>query len=219
MKWYAKVGLKRGVVLAAGAQVVSVFDGVQPTDLLVGLGVLAFMGIGVPAYASGEHIESHYMPSHRAIYLAFRDNTEAAASLAFSKGIAHHLLNEKTYLLDRGTPLIHGFIYGMGRAIGDRLSQQHDNPVYHYNSLTGFLGELKDAYLTFCEKQDKNPRGSLDKLDVPSPRSFLDKLPRFYDRFTYPWSLATATLAAAETRFGETIYREVLNEDFSFLRQ
>lgn len=218
-KWYLKIGLQRGAIIAAAGQLVSFIDGFQAADLSVGPAILTFFGVGVPVYALREFGTTHYEPSQGTILIGYGNKTEATTALAFSQGQAEHLLHKNTYLYEESTPLTHGFILNMGRMVGEKLSKQHNNPVYNYQSLNGYLGELKDAYLTICQKQGKTPRGSLDNLTVSSPRTFLDKAPGFYDRWTYPLSLATATLAASELRFGEDVYKKVLAEDFSFLLQ
>lgn len=217
-KFFTKVGLKRGAFIAGGAQLVSLLDGLQSKDLSVGPAVLTFFTVGIPLYALGEYTSGR-LSSQRVIYLGFGDNTEASAALAFSRGLAYQLIHDKTYAVDENGPFTHGFIAGLGKVVGEKLSEQHNNPAYHYQFLKSYTGELKDAYLTFCEKKGIASKNSLAKLEVPSPRWVLDKIPFFYQKGTYSHSLATATLGAAEMRFGEGIYKNVLAEDFSFLRR
>ena len=72
--------------------------------------------------------------------------------------------------------------------------------------------ETKDAYLFVCAQRGITPRQSLANLPIPNVRGFL------YRFFGHHYSIGVAAMSIAEAIHGDKIYRDVLRNDFSFLR-
>lgn len=221
-KPYLKFSAKRAAAIGTGIGALSMLGGVGMNNILVGVGSFALLSMALFADSQSRFGTSHYDSSSRIVFIGQRDNTEAKSSSIMAEGVAQHILHQRTYLYDRGTEdyyIGHGFAVGMKRLVGQKLYEQHRNPVYRYQPLKDFTGELKEAYLTVCAHNGLEPKSSLANSDIPSLRGGINRITLLRDWWTYPWALGTAVMAIGETKSGEGVYRSLLNEDLSFLRQ
>lgn len=220
-KPYLKFAAKRAGMISGGIGILSAFDSSIEKAALTGLGAFALLTSALFLETMRQFGISGYDISRRMIFISPQDNTEAKASSIISKGVAQHTLSEKTSLYDdrdaEDAHLSYGFVMGMQRLVGEKLSKQHYSPVYRYQPLKNFTTQLKEAYLTACTHNRLEPKNSLANSDIPSLRGGINRVTSLRNRWTYPWVLGTAVVAIGESKFGEGIYRTLLDENLTFL--
>lgn len=138
--------------------------------------------------------------------------TEISAIGTITHEYTHHLQSTLTLLGDLNeNPIVEGHAHGVEGIIVQAFTKRYDNPAYQdwHAYLTAL--ELKNAYELTCEKMEVSPKYSLLQLPLP-------KKARKHVRPEHHYNIGTAAMYIAESKHGERVYRDVLRNDFSFLR-
>ena len=160
-------------------------------------------------------IASSYLKKKKEIRIAANDTVSAIADVAHE--YAHHIQYLNGVPMNRKYPLYEGHARGVEREVSRIFGERYDNPSFVYGALSRAAPELKDAYLFICNKQHRSPRNSLKKLKIL-------RLRRGFDRFikgmfeAHHYSIGVAAMFIAQAKYGNRVYREVVNNDYAFLR-
>ncbi len=206
--------LKQGVYVALGVFAVGTLaglkDGLTTKDLqMAGLLALGFGG-GTVSFSYRDHIGSAFDRSEKVMRIAERKTVPAVGAVSHEYT---HLLQDKTKLRNqRRNPVVEGHARGVEGVITSLFAQRYNNPAYVFNNAERVAEETKDAYLFVCAQRGITPRQSLANLPIPNVRGFL------YRFFGHHYSIGVAAMSIAEAIHGDKIYRDVLRNDFSFLR-
>lgn len=162
---------------------------------------LAFGG-GAMAHLFREGFETYYHPGEQKIHLS--DLERISLSVDAAHEYTHHLQNTFSQTLAKNRMLGEGHAIGVDGAVARLLSERYDNTAYTLYHLSRARRHLRDAY------QSTRTAQGHEQKESPIPQ-----IDRFFRARHH--TLGYAMMAIAEARYGTKIYRDVLEDDFSFL--
>lgn len=212
--FYLPSNLKHGTYVALGVFTVGTLaelsDGLTTKDLqTAGLLALVF-GAGTVLYSFRDHLGSVFDGSEKIIRIGERKTVPAVGGI--SHEYTHHLQDNTKLSNQRRNPVVEGHARGVEGVITRLFAQRYDNPAYVFDHAGRVAKEIKDAYLFVSAQRGITPRQSLVSLPIPNVRGFL------YRFFGHHYSIGVAAMSIAEAVHGDKVYRDVLRNDFSFLR-
>lgn len=213
--FYLPKEMKRGTKIALGAftmaTLVGFLDGATINDLQVAGSISLLFGTGGVIHAKRDHLDSCYLPSDKTMRIGEKKEVNAVAEIAHE--YTHHLQHSLTNL-SRTTknPIKEGHARGIEGIIAHIFAQRHDNPAYAFEHTNRTAKELKDAYLFICRKKGIKSKESLANLPIPKKGGFLHKWLGCH------YSLGVSAMEIAEAQHGNKVYRDVLDNNLSFLR-
>ena len=189
--------------------------------------VLLFYGISFPIAVGGRVlyeyykgglssvISSRYNHNEGRIGISANDTVSVVADI--SHEFTHSIQDLHNVQIGRKYPIAEGHARGVQREISGIFAERSDNPAYVYKGIEQTAKELNDAYLFICTKNHRSPKASLQKLKIPRFRS---RLPQFMTGpfEAHHYSIGVAAMCIAEAKHGTRVYRDVINNDYSFLR-
>lgn len=127
---------------------------------------------------------------------------------------AHHLQHHLVELPfePRTFAVLEGHARGVGGEVSRIFAERHDNPAYLDTFLEVSAIELNVAYLLACKRRGISPKDSLQRLPLPKFKWL------FHSTTGRNYATGTAAMSIAETQYGKRVYRDVIKNDFSFLR-
>lgn len=212
--FYLPEELKYGVRVALGVftlgTLVELGDGLTTKDLqTAGLFGLIF-GAGVIIHGLKDHADSTFFPYQKTIRIAERRTVPTIGAIAHE--YTHHLQYATQLSNQRKNPIVEGHARGVEGIVTALFAQKYDNWAYAFDHAERIAKETKDAYLFVCEQRGINLRPALANLPIPNIRGFL------YNLLGHHYSIGVAAMSIAERKYGNKVYRDVLKNDFSFLK-
>lgn len=198
-KYLVRAALKAGLVLGGGVGLATGFS--QP-ELALEVGLLS--GAGGVLVVWRDYNQTRYDDKNQTLVIGMQKKAGSVASMAHEYT---HLIQHMTMEFIAG-PIVEGHATGVDRYISELFAQRYDNLAYLYKASQINRWLLPDAYKRACRLKKTTPKNSLADIGM-------QLISDFSGRSRYVLGLAVMTIA--EQRHGYRIYRDVINNDLSFL--
>ncbi|MBM3199319.1 hypothetical protein FJZ53_00155 [Candidatus Woesearchaeota archaeon] len=206
---------KRSLRVAAGTFAISgliqSIGGLTFRGLMISGMLGVWFGAGTFVFAMQDYATSSYNPDDDHIRIGAQNTVNAAGAVAHEYT---HCLQHNFTSIDVTTrnPIVEGHARGLEGIVSERFAQESNNEAYVFVHSQRVAQELKDAYLYACGKKNVTPKKSLEKLPIRNVRGWLSS----YAGHHYSIGVAAMTLASA--KYGDNVYKDVMKNDFNFLK-
>ncbi|MDP2907477.1 MAG: hypothetical protein Q8O03_06055 [Nanoarchaeota archaeon] len=213
--FYLPEQILRSLKIAAGtftlATLIGAVNGLTIQDLTTAGALAVFFGGGTLMYSMQVYSSSSF--DYKNDLLLIRAGKTVNAIGAIAHEYTHYLQHHFTELnIQTRNPIVEGHARGMERIISEKFAQEFDNPAYVFINYDRVAKELKDTYLYTCKKKKILPKKSLENLPIPNIRGLL------YSIDAHHYSIGVAAMTIACSKQGEKVYKDVMKNDFEFLR-
>lgn len=213
--FYLPDHIKRSLKIAAGtftiATLAESLNGLTVQDLTIAGSLAVFFGAGTLLFALQMYSNSSFDYKNDLLLIGAGKTFNAVGAIAheYTHYLQHHFtgLNMRTM-----NPIVEGHARGLEGVVSEKFAQEFDNQAYVFVSSERVAKELKDAYLYTCKKKKILPKKSLEKLPIPNIRWLL------YSIDAHHYSIGVAAMTIACSKQGEKVYKDVMKNDFEFLR-
>lgn len=214
--FYLPDQIKRGLKVAAGtfaiSGLVSALEGLTIGNLIMSGMIGALFGAGIIILARETYANSAFDYKDHHLLIGATKTVNAVGAIAHE--YTHCLQHNFTQLdikSESKNPIVEGHARGLEGIISEKYAQEFNNEAYTYVHSERVARELKTAYIYTCNKKEITPKESLEKLPI-CVDSFL------FSTDIDHYSLGVAAMTIANSKHGEKIYKDVMKNDFEFLK-
>lgn len=213
--FYLPDHIKRSLKIAAGtftiAALAESLNGLTVQDLTIAGSMAVFFGAGTLLFSLQIYNNSSFDPGNDLLLIGSGKTFNAVGAIAheYTHYLQHHFteLNIRTR-----NPVVEGHARGLEGIVSEKFAQEFDNQAYVFVSSERVAEELKDTYLYTCKKKKILPKKSLENLPIPNIGGLL------YSIDARHYSIGVAAMTIACSKHGENVYKDVMKNDFEFLK-